>query len=156
MRPKPEWVRELKARCGSEYDLYWNPQVGRWAVKVPCVDGQTRDQFWCWFRDPHTGEKLEADQFGLLPFRDLDDESFRELLRNLDASYLCNPYDGPGSARKQLAQRQQWNDEQKAKSRKERAAAFVDMVGDRIGRMRGRAFSAGGIEVVSPIGSKEA
>lgn len=92
--PKPEWLAALRDLCGDQVRLSWNETVGRWQFDVMCVDGRYQPQFFCQTKDPITGKLLEVQGLEMLPFRELDDESFREVLRNLEKSYLGNPHDG--------------------------------------------------------------
>ena len=155
MIPKPEWVAELRQRYGDQVRLSWNEAVGRWSFDILCVDGVHRPQFWQWQRNA-AGTPLKPDPIsGLLPFRDLDDASFREACRNLDKTYLA----APGAA--QTAQRHSQmmlahNRGLRDKVRAERQADGEYWVKDNWRRLTDAPFSAGGIALVSPIGgSKE-
>ena len=151
--PHPEWLAALRQSCGDHVRLSYNETVGRWQFDVLCVDGQYRPQFYCWTRDPKTGAVLEADAFGFLPFRDLDDAGLREVIRNLERSYLANPADGPGSPHEQVRRAEAYNRQVWRQKHHDAAGVFADMAWDRKRQLRGDAFSAGGLAIVSPVGS---
>lgn len=164
--PDRRWTDELRRRFGDQVKLSWNVDVGRWQFDVQCVDMQYRPQFLQWTHDPKTGQKLKADpQTGLLPFRELTDETFREVCRNLERTYLANPFDGGQTARGHLRKVQRFNDDLKAQRdrdlRREGEAYFRDhhrqLTGGLLVGGARPTPTRGGIEVVSPIGTpKEA
>lgn len=151
--PNRVFVKELEARFGTEVKLSWNEDVGRWQFDVLNVDGQYRPQFLQWTHNPKTGQKLKENEFGLLPFKELTDEVFREVCRNLERTYLANPADGGRTVKGHIRKIRQHND-------------GLARQYDRFIREESRAFflenhrrATGGlqIQVVSPVGTpKEA
>jgi hypothetical protein len=136
--PKPEWVQALKALCGSDSDLRWNEQVGRWEFVLLGADGIPRSQFWGVFFDPRTGARLEPDHAtGLLPFRDLDDTAMREALGNLERTFIGNREDGAGTTRREMERRIRFNRDTMRRKYQEAGEAFADMAAERGRRIRG-------------------
>ena len=136
--PKAEWVQALKALCGAEADLRYNETVGRWEFVLPEADGSCRSQFWSWFKDPRTGQPLSPDPVsGLLPFRDLDDGAMREALRNLEETFIGNPWDGAKDQRTMIRRRMQYNADLRQQRYREAGWLFADMVAERGRRLRG-------------------
>jgi hypothetical protein len=149
--PKPEWVAALKALCGAESELRWNDTVGRWEFRLLSADGVIRSQFWAWFFNPRTGERLEPDPVtGLLPFRDLDDDAMGEALRNLERTFIGNRQDGAGTTRREMERRIGFNRELQHGKYREAGEAFADMAAERGRRIRGAAM----IHVPLTIGKK--
>ncbi|HKR56930.1 MAG TPA: hypothetical protein VJS20_11575 [Gemmatimonadales bacterium] len=123
--PKPEWLAALKA-VDDKADLRFNYAVNRWEFILTCADGTPRSQFWCQYgatrresyvdtrgvkhwqtvpdRDPVTG---------MLPYRELTDLSFREAMKNLERSFVGNPFDGAGTVRRQVMQAHRFNQQHK-------------------------------------------
>lgn len=116
--PKPEWVAGLRELCGSNADLFYNEQVGRWCFMIPGADGVPRGQFWGWFDQP------QDPATGLHPFRDLDDDAMRIALHNLTVSFV-------GSPKQEIKRRMEHNATLLSRLRRERAELFAEMVHDR-------------------------
>ena len=135
--PKAEWLAALRQTCGDQVRLSWNETVGRWQFDILCVDGEYRAQFLCQTHHPMTGEKLKEDVHGYLPFRELNDEVLREVLRNLERSFLGNPHDGAGTAQRHVAQRAHFNDAQAARNKRTRLNDLEAIVGEQRNRIQG-------------------
>ena len=105
--PKRTWVRALRALTGFEQDdIRYNETVGRWEFVLTCGDGVPRSQFWCVYKNPLTGEPIKPDPMtGLQPFRELDDETMRDALTNLESTFVANPFDGAGTTKKEVMKR---------------------------------------------------
>lgn len=135
--PKPEWLAALRSACGDEVRLSWNDTAKRWQFDVLCVDGQYRPQFYQWTHDPLTGAKLDPGPQGLLPMRELDDAGMREVLRNLEVTYLGNPHDGAQTPERLVAQRERYNKDLWRSKHRQAAQAWVDLMDERKRRLRG-------------------
>jgi hypothetical protein len=93
--PPAAFVARLKALCGSDWEVRYNMEVNRWEFLSTSAGGMRVSQFWGWFKNPLTGEKIEPDPVtGLVPFRELDIAAQEEVLKNLETSYLGNRHDG--------------------------------------------------------------
>ena len=137
MQVKPEWLAALRSACGDQVRLSWNATVGRWQFDVLCVDGEYRAQFLCQTHHPITGEKLVAEEHGYLPFRDLNDVVLREVIRNLEQSFLGNPHDGAGTAKRHVAQRAHYNDRLAQRNKESRRSELEALIGDQRHRLQG-------------------
>jgi hypothetical protein len=129
--PKPEWVLALRGLCGAESDIRFNETVGRWEFLLLEADGIVRSQFWGQFSapiDPVTG---------MYPFRELDDAGMREALRNLERTYIGNPYDGAGSNRAEVLRRMEFNLGVQQRAFRAAGELYADMWLDRIKRIKG-------------------
>jgi len=139
--PKPSWVAALKAVCGSDHDLRWNEQVGRWEFIIPGADGVPRSQFWGWFyRINADGSRtpIPPDPVtGLHPFRDLDDAAMQEALDNLQRSFIGNPYNGAGTVRREIDRRMRFNRDLLQAKYRAAGEAFADLAAERAHRLRG-------------------
>lgn len=135
MHVRPEWVTALRDACGDHVRLSWNATVGRWQFDVLCVDGEYRAQFLCQTHHPVTGAKLEADAHGYLPFRDLNDEVLREVIRNLQQTYIGNPWDGNGP--KEAVARMRFNEQQAARNKRARLYELEELAGYYRNRFQG-------------------
>lgn len=134
--PKAEWVAALKA-VDPGADLRWNEAVGRWEFILTSADGVPRSQFWGRFFDQH-GQRLPLDpSTGLAPFRDLDDDTMREVLANLERSFIGNRHDGAGSTRREMERRVRYNRDLLAGKYRKAGELFADMVAERGRRLRG-------------------
>lgn len=135
--PKREWLAALRQVCGDHVRLSWNETVGRWQFDVLCVDGEYRAQFLCQTHHPVTGEKLAEDAHGYLPFRELNDEVMREVIRNLEQTYLGNPHDGAGTAKRHVARRAHFNDRHAQKNKQTRLNDFEALAGEQRNKIQG-------------------
>ena len=105
---------------------------------MPAGDGIVRSQFWCVYKTPLTGEPIKPDPAtGLQPFRELDDEAMRDALKNLEMTFVANPFDGAGSTRKEVMKRIKENRDEGQRRYKQGGYDFADMVNDRAKRLRG-------------------
>lgn len=137
--PKAEWVTALKA-LDSGADLRWNASVGRWEFILSSADGVPRSQFWGWFYQVVNGQQvpIEPDPVtGLHPYRDLDDAAMAEALRNLERTFIGNPFDGAGSTRKEVRRRMRYNEAHAQRQYRAAGEAFADMAAERKHRLRG-------------------
>lgn len=120
---KPEWIARLQALTGRETDtIRWNAHVARFEFILTEADGIPRSQFWCDF----TGERNPVT--GMKPYRALTDASFREALRNLERTFVGNPFDGNGTPAREIGRRYWFNrrlQEQRYKARGEEYADFI-------------------------------
>lgn len=136
--PKAAWVQALKALCGNESELRFNESVGRWEFILPSADGVPRSQFWGWFYNPRTGKRIEPEpETGMVPFRDLDDDAMAEALRNLERTFIGNPYDGAGTTRREMERRIRHNRDHLRRKYTQAGEAFADMAAERGRRLRG-------------------
>ncbi len=139
---KNSWVRALRDLTGNELDnIRFNEVLWRWEFVLMSADGISRSQFWCWFKNPLTGEPIKPDSLtGLQPFRELDDVTMREALENLTVSFVANTFDGAGTTEKEVLKRMNANHTEGQKRYKAAGEAFVDMtttVAGRGARLRG-------------------
>lgn len=128
-RPVPEdFVAQLRATFGAGHDVRWNEAVSRWEIISPSADGKPCSQFWGWFYDPVTRQRLEPDPVtGLLPFRDLDATAQGEILRNMEASFIGHPEEG-GSWHQRYRTRTRFNQALHRAKVRQRAVNFADMI----------------------------
>lgn len=133
--PKAAWLAALRALEGcADAELRWNLSVGRWEFILRGADGIPRSQFYGWFHrpvDPVTG---------MHPFRELDDEGMREVIRNLERSYLANRWDGAGTTGREVRRRVRFNRELLVGKYRAAGEAFADMAAERGHRLRGAAL----------------
>ena len=137
--PKPSWVRALRALTGFEQDdIRYNETRSRWEFILTSADGMPRSQYWGVSKNPLTGEPVKPDPVtGLHPFRELDDEAMRDALKNLEMTFVANPFDGAGSTRKEVQKRINENLDDGQRRYKQGGYDFADMVNDRAKRLRG-------------------
>jgi hypothetical protein len=136
--PKAAWLAQLRRLEGcAEADIRWNDSVHRWEIVLPSADGRPRSQFWGWFRDAN-GRRIPPDPAtGLHPFRDLDDAAMRELIANLEATYIGNPYNGAGTTQREVTRRYRFNRDLQASKYREAGEVFAFMAQERGRRLRG-------------------
>lgn len=136
--PKPEWLRQLRSLDGcAEADLRWNGTVGRWEFLLPSADGIRRSQFLGRFQD-RQGRPLKPDPVtGLYPFRDLDDAVMREVIANLERTFVGNRFDGAGSTRREVQRRQAFNDAHRRSKYRQAGELFADLVSEHGRQLRG-------------------
>lgn len=116
------FVAELKRRFGSDQDVRFNAQVGRWEFLSLSAGGMPVSQFLGWTRNPLTGEKIEPDPVtGLLPFRELDATAQAEIVTNLEVSYIGNRHDGSRDWREHRDKTMEFNRRLDRKKRVEKA-----------------------------------
>lgn len=127
-RPVPaRWLAQLRAVSTADADLRFNEELGRWEFRLLGADGVLQSQFYGWFHDPVTGERLQSDPAtGLLPFRELDDAGMREVCRNLVETAIWNRHDGQGTARRTILARQQFNAARRERLRQTRVQHLRD------------------------------
>ncbi len=137
--PKPSWVLALRALTGFERDdIRYNETLSRWEFVLTSADGVLRSQFWGVYKNPLTGLPVTPDPMtGLHPFRELDDETMRDALTNLESTFVANPFDGAGSTRKEVMKRIMENRIEGQRRYKQGGEDFADMVNDRAKRLRG-------------------
>ncbi len=123
LRDVPEdYVTRLQALTGNERDtVRWNALVQRYEFVLAGADGVPRSQFWCRF-------DLPPDASGVQPFRELGESEFQEALRNLERTFVGNPYDGAGTVRRHAANAYFFNKTLTETRAKERAAVFSDFI----------------------------
>ena len=94
--PPVDFVNRLHAQCGSDWSVRFNVEVGRWEFQSTSAGGMRVSQFFGWYYNPLTLERIEPDpNTGLAPFRDITDISTQnEILTNLEQSYIGNREDG--------------------------------------------------------------
>lgn len=149
--PKASWVQALRRLTGCETDdIRWNESVGRWEFILAGADGKPRSQFWGWFDQP-------VDPLtGLHPARELDDHGMREALRNLEKTFVGNPYDGAGTPKEEIMRRMKYNKAEGKRRYRQAGEDFADMAAERGHRLRGAAFTGWtrDIEIETPIGAR--
>ena len=138
-QPKPSWVRALRALTGFEQDdIRYNETLSRWEFVLTCGDGVPRSQFWGVYKNPLNGMPVTPDPMtGLHPFRELDDDAMRDALKNLESTFVANPFDGAGSTREEVMKRIEENRAEGQRRYKQGGDDFADMVNDRAKRLRG-------------------
>ena len=130
--PKISWVRALKMLTGNEADdIRWNEALGRWEFLLTGADGVVRSQFWGYFDQP------PDPVTGIHPSRELDDETMRVALTNLEKTFVGNPYDGAGSPGEEVYERHRFNLQHNRNQYLEAGEAFADMAAERALRLRG-------------------
>lgn len=93
-RIAPAWFRaELLRRFGTGHDAEWDGIYQRWVIISPSAAGYPTRQLVVQRVDRH-GNPTRPDVAGILPFRELDDTTCHEILRNMEASSLTNRHDG--------------------------------------------------------------
>lgn len=146
--PKAEWLAALRA-VDDKADLRFNYAVNRWEFLLTCADGVPRSQFWCDFTATreqrvtdsrgvvHVEQVPDRDPVsGLMPYRDLTDASFREALRNLERSFVANPYDGAGTIRRQVMGNYRYNRDLHAQKGREAGHRIADWIWERRRQIR--------------------
>jgi len=121
--PKPEWVAALRA-LDDKADLRFNYEAGRWEFLLSSADGVIRSQFWCDFSQP------KDPVTGLAPYRELNDDTMREALANLERTFIGNPFNGAGTTKREVLRRYRFNRELQARRYRERGEAIADFVWD--------------------------
>ena len=143
---EPRWITALQRLTGCETDtIRWNGLIGRWEFVLAGADGVPRSQFWGWFNKPIDPAS------GLFPFRDLDDDSVKEALANLEKTFVGNRHDGAGNTKREVKRRYDYNEGLKTKRYQEAGELFADMVYDRGHRLRGSPM----IQVATTISGKK-
>ncbi len=127
--PKTRWVLALRALTGNEGDdIRWNEALGRWEFVLISADGIQRSQFWGWYDQP------KDPMSGLHPVRELDDDAMIEALRNLEVSFVANPFDGAGTTKKEVLKRIGENRAEGQRRWKQGGIDFADMTLNTAGR----------------------
>lgn len=85
MHVKSEWVAALR-QIDDKANIRWNGLVNRFEFQLSHADGVLRSQFFCDFTKPKDPET------GLQPYRELNDETMREALANLEKTFIGNRY----------------------------------------------------------------
>jgi hypothetical protein len=139
---QPEWVAALRQVTGCATDtIRWNGLVSRYEVILAGADGVPRSQFWgAFYRELPDGTRqpLAPDPVtGLYPFRELDDAAMREILENLQRTFVGNPWDGAGSPRREILRRMRANRAAGARHYDRLGTEYADRFLDRVKRMRG-------------------
>lgn len=121
------WLAAVRAVSTAQSDLRFNEEVGRWEFRLLGANGELQSQFYGWFHDPLTGERLASDPVtGLLPYRDLDDAGIAEVCRNLTETAVWNRHDGQQTTRRTVQARQRHNADLRAKLTARRIQHVVD------------------------------
>lgn len=120
--PPVGFVARLKALCGADWSVRYNTEVHRWEFESLSAGGMRVSQFFGWYKNPLTGEKIDPDPVtGLCPFRDLDPTAQEEILVNLEQSYIGNRVDGARNWEQYSGDRIKYNQALDEKKRRERA-----------------------------------
>jgi hypothetical protein len=90
-------------------DVRFNESLSRWEFQFSSAAGLPTSQFFGWDRNPLTGAVIEPDEFGLLPFRDLDDVACAEIIASCERTFIGNRADGAGTWKKQSDQTLAYN-----------------------------------------------
>lgn len=123
-----EFLALLKQKFSDVRDVRWNDALSRWELVSDSVGGQPVSQFWGWFVDPNTGQRLAPDPVtGLYPFRDLDASGQLALLANLERGFQLR---GASSWRDKIGQRTAWNATERRARVKQRAQTFADLIAE--------------------------
>lgn len=124
--PPAGFVARLKALCGSDWSVRYNEHVQRWEFQSFSAGGRLVSQFFGWFYNPLTKEKIEPDGVtGLLPYRDLTPDAQAEILRNLEISYIGNPVDGAKDWETYSGDRIRFNKQVDVKKRRQKADDYA-------------------------------
>lgn len=128
--PPADFVLKLKAQCGSDWDVRFNVEVGRWEFQSISAGGMRVSQFFGWFYNPLTLERIEPDpNTGLAPFRDITDINTQdEILKNLEQSYIGNREDGARDWETYSGNRMRYNGQISAANRKARGDDWAYML----------------------------
>lgn len=130
-REAPAWFRqELRQRFGAGHDAEWDGVLQRWVIISPSAAGYPTRQIVQWYTDPRTGIPTRPDAGGILPFREMDDDCCREILRNMEASSLTNRHDGAQTWREKIKQAARHNEAIVARQTREAATAMVDAIAE--------------------------
>lgn len=119
-------------------DIRFNEGLGRWEFVLMSADGIARSQFWGWFNRPVDPVS------GLHPFRELDDDAMVAALRNLETTFVGNPFDGAGTTKKEVLKRMGENRTEGQRRWKQGGQDIADMtlnVAGRGHRLRGALVS---------------
>ena len=130
--PPADFVVKLKAQCGSDWDVRFNVEVGRWEFQSNSASGMRVSQFFGWYVNPLTGTKIEPDPVtGLVPFRDIMDVSTQEeILDNLEKSFIGNRVDGAKDWETYSGDRIRYNKRLTERKRKQRAEDWADVISE--------------------------
>ena len=124
--PPVDFVRRLKALCGADWDVRYNEEVCRWEFLSNSASGMRVSQFFGWFYNPLTKEKIEPDAVtGLVPYRDLTPDAQEEILKNLEVSYLGNRQDGAKNWEAWSGDRIRYNKQLDAAKRRKKAEDYA-------------------------------
>lgn len=93
-RPPNGFVERLNREFGSGHDVRFNDVVQRWEVISPSAAGRPISQFFGWSRNPLTGTPIAPDQFGLLPFRELDQAGMDAIVQSMRDTFIGGSADG--------------------------------------------------------------
>ncbi len=131
---KHEWVQSLRRLTGNDLDnIHYNELVGRWEFTLAGADGVPRPQFWGWYdqpTDPNTG---------MHPFRELDDNSIRVALTNLQETFVGNL--GQGNLRSVLLRDMEKIRDAKQYDRRQRAEDYANVTVDALAHLNTPAVS---------------
>lgn len=124
--PPVGFVARLKALCGADWDVRYNEEICRWEFLSTSAGGIRVSQFFGWFYNPLTKVKLEPDGVtGLLPYRDLTPDAQKEILKNLEESYIGNRVDGAKDWETYSGDRIRFNKQLDKAKRQKRADDFA-------------------------------
>ena len=120
---KHSWVQSLRRLTGNDLDnIHFNEFVHRWEFTLAGADGIPRPQFWAWYDQP------KDPVSGLYPFRELDDNSIKVALRNLQETFVGNL--NQGNLRSVLLREFERVREAKIKNRSGRAEDYANVTVD--------------------------
>ena len=130
--PPAGFVAELVRRFGAGHDARFNETLNRWEVITPSASGKPIAQVWGWFYtvDRATGERrpIPPNPDGLPPFRELDGAAQREIIENMERSFVGNLHDGAESMAARIRRIAAENAAKKADARRRRAETFTHLL----------------------------
>lgn len=123
----------FNARCRAAFpdfvEARFNEAVGRFEVVTLSAANMPVSQFFGWFRNPITGEKIEPDYVtGLVPYRDLNDDAQNEVFANLEKSFIGNAHDGAGTNANDIARRRAHNEALRRTRLRQRAETIANVI----------------------------
>jgi hypothetical protein len=127
-REAPAWFVARLRQYPDFLGVRFNEELARWEFLFKSVAGLETSQFYGWDRNPLTGAVIEPDEFGLLPFRDLDDTACHEILRSCDTTYLGNREDGVRDWKEKSEMARRYNAALRRKSAHQRGQDFAYLI----------------------------
>lgn len=125
VRSVPDWfVRRLR-EFPDFLDVRFNEALSRWEFQFQSAAGRPTSQFFGWDRNPMTGAVIEPDEYGLLPFRDLDDAACAEIITTCERTFIGNRSDGAGTWKRQSDRTLEYNAGIRSRSAKQRADDYA-------------------------------
>lgn len=127
-REAPAWFVARLRQYPDFIDVRFNDALARWEFVFTSAAGLPVSQFFGRQTNPLTGAVIEPDEFGLLPFRDLDDSACHEILASCDSTYLGNREDGVRDWKEKSDVARRYNAELRRRSAKQRGEDFAYLI----------------------------